>query len=67
MCDYLEIPFTKPDFTRHPNKSATPIIIPDTLKQEIATFHKPVYEFISQRFGEDRIKKLWKSHDLIAW
>lgn len=66
ICNYLKIPFTQPDFTRYPNKSATRNGTPEALKQEIATFYKPVYKFISERFGEEKIKKIWKSYNLIA-
>jgi hypothetical protein len=66
ICNYLEIPFTQPDFTRRPNKSATLNSTPEALKLEIATLYKPVYDFVSERFGQDRIKKVWKNHRLIA-
>lgn len=62
ICDYLEIPFTPPDFNHNPNKSRTSNKIPDALKQEIAEFYKPVYDTVSARFGEKRIKKIWKNH-----
>jgi len=66
ICNYLEIPFTQPDFTRRPNKSATLNSVPEALKLEIATVYKPVYDFVSERFGEARIKKVWKNHKLIT-
>jgi hypothetical protein len=64
ICDYLEIPFIPPNFNHNPNKSRTSNKIPDALKQEIVEFYKPVYDFVSARFGEKRIKKIWINHNL---
>jgi len=65
LCNYLEIPYIEPDFSHQPNKSRTTNEIPEALKCEIANFYRPVYEHISAKFGEDKIKNIWPSSQLL--
>lgn len=65
ICSQLKIQYVKPDFEHQPNKSRTSNEIPTSLRVEITNFYTNVYAEIAKKFGEERIKSIWPSFDLL--
>ena len=59
LCEFLEIPFFQPDFKHLTNVSKTDNEINPELLFEIYKHYKPVYDFVSQKFGASFVDSIW--------
>lgn len=66
LWDWLGMTYVSADFDRRINESSTAKKTVDpSLKAAIADHYRPVYEDMFQRFGEDRIRAIWPSAELL--
>ncbi len=65
LCEFLEIPFFQPDFKHLTNVSKTDNEINTELLEAIYKHYKPVYDFVSQKFGESFVSSIWPDRRVI--
>jgi hypothetical protein len=60
ICSFLELPFRPGKYKQVVHGSLVKSELPETIKSEIRSYYSQVYDFVLNRFGQDRVKKLWK-------
>lgn len=60
ICSFLELPFRPGNYEQVVHGSLVKSELPETVKSEVRSYYSEVYDFVLNRFGEDRVKKLWK-------
>ena len=60
ICSFLELPFRPGKYEQVVHGSLVKSELHETVKSEIRSYYSEVYDFVLNRFGEDRVKKLWK-------
>ncbi|NYG56866.1 sulfotransferase [Nocardioides perillae] len=62
LCDFLAVPFHEPALDKRSNAAPQPAEdLPEQTVQAVATHYRPVYEFMADRFGRDKVLRLWPS------
>lgn len=60
ICTFLELPFRSGNYNEVSNGSKVRGEIPLGLKSEIKQHYNETYEYVFEKFGKERIEKLWK-------
>jgi hypothetical protein len=60
ICSFLELPFRPGKYEQVVHGSLVKSELPETIKSEVRSYYSQVYDFVLNRFGQDRVKKLWK-------
>jgi hypothetical protein len=60
ICSFLELPFRPGKYKQVVHGSLVKSELPETIKSEVRSYYSEVYDFVLKRFGQDRVKKLWK-------
>jgi hypothetical protein len=60
ICSFLELPFRPGNYEQVVHGSLVKSELPETVKSEVRNYYSEVYDFVLKRFGQDRVKKLWK-------
>ena len=60
ICSFLELPFRPGKYQQVVHGSLVKSELPETIKSEVRSYYSQVYDFVLNRFGQDRVKKLWK-------
>ena len=60
ICSFLELPFRPGNYEQVVHGSLVKSDLPETVKSEVRSYYSQVYDFVLNRFGQDRVKKLWK-------
>jgi hypothetical protein len=60
ICTFLELPFRSGNYNEVSNGSKVRGEIPLALKSEIKQHYNETYEYVFEKFGKERIEKLWK-------
>lgn len=60
ICSFLELPFRPGKYKQVVHGSLVKSELPETIKSEVRSYYSQVYDFVLNRFGQDRVKKLWK-------
>jgi len=60
ICSFLELPFRPGNYEQVVHGSLVKSELPETVKSEVRSYYSQVYDFVLNRFGQDRVKKLWK-------
>jgi len=60
ICSFLELPFRPGNYEQVVHGSLVKSELPETVKAEVRSYYSQVYNFVLNRFGQDRVKKLWK-------
>lgn len=60
VCDFLGIQFVSPELKKMINVSRTSNQIDSDLVEKVRKFYEPVYLFAKERFGVEKISRLWK-------
>lgn len=59
LCEFLELPFREAEYASVVNGAKVRNEIPWTLKMEIRSHYKQVYEYVGSKFGQDVVDRLW--------
>jgi hypothetical protein len=60
ICTFLELPFRPGNYEQVVHGSLVKSELPETVKSQVRSYYSQVYEFVLNRFGQDRVKKIWK-------
>ena len=60
ICTFLELPFRPGNYEQVVHGSLVKSELPETVKSQVRNYYSEVYDFVLNRFGQDRVKKLWK-------
>jgi hypothetical protein len=60
ICSFLELPFRPGKYEQVVHGSLVKSELPETVKSQVRNYYSGVYDFVLNRFGQDRVKKLWK-------
>jgi hypothetical protein len=60
ICSFLELPFRPGKYEQVVHGSLVKSELPEAIKSEVRSYYSQVYDFVLNRFGQDRVKKLWK-------
>jgi len=60
ICSFLELPFRPGNYEQVVHGSLVKSELPETVKSQVRSYYSQVYDFVLNRFGRDRVKKLWK-------
>jgi hypothetical protein len=60
ICSFLELPFRPGNYEQVVHGSSVKSELPEAIKSEVRSYYSQVYDFVLNRFGQDRVKKLWK-------
>jgi hypothetical protein len=60
ICSFLELPFRPGNYGQVVHGSSVKSELPETVKAQVRSYYSQVYDFVLNRFGRDRVKKLWK-------
>ena len=60
ICSFLELPFRPGKYEQVVHGSLVKSELPETVKAQVRSYYSEVYDFVLNRFGHDRVKKLWK-------
>ena len=60
ICTFLELPFRPGNYEQVVHGSLVKSELPETVKSQVRNYYSEVYDFVLNRFGHDRVKKLWK-------
>jgi len=60
ICSFLELPFRPGNYEQVVHGSLVKSELPETVKAQVRSYYSQVYDFVLNRFGQDRVKKLWK-------
>jgi hypothetical protein len=61
LCSFLKLSYIPVDFGRRVNEAPNDASISEGLRREVYEFYKPVYDYISERFGAS-YRGLWGSY-----
>ena len=61
ICSFLELPFRPGKYEQVVHGSLVKSELPETIKSEVRSYYSQVYDFTVNRFGQDKMKKLWKA------
>jgi hypothetical protein len=60
ICSFLELPFRPGNYEQVVHGSLVKSELPEPVKSQVRSYYSEVYDFVLNRFGQDRVKKLWK-------
>jgi len=60
ICSFLDLPFRPGKYEQVVHGSLIKSELPEAIKSEVRSYYSQVYDFVLNRFGQDRVKKLWK-------
>jgi len=60
ICSFLELPFRPGNYEQVVHGTLVKSELPETIKAQVRSYYSQVYDFVLNRFGQDRVKKLWK-------
>ena len=60
ICSFMELPFRPGKYEQVVHGSLVKSELPEPVKSEVRSYYSEVYDFVLKRFGQDRVKKLWK-------
>jgi hypothetical protein len=60
ICSFMELPFRPGNYEQVVHGSLVKSELPEPVKSEVRSYYSEVYDFVLKRFGQDRVKKLWK-------
>ena len=60
ICSFLELPFRPGNYGQVVHGSSVKSELPETVMAQVRSYYSQVYDFVLNRFGQDRVKKLWK-------
>ena len=59
LCKFLEIKFKTPDLDTYVNKTEKNLRLADEDKVDAIKYYKKTYDFVLEKFGHERVKKIW--------
>lgn len=62
LTEFLGIPYSPADFSFNPYPKILNNEVPNELRLQVRDHYQVVYEFVGQKFGHDRIRKLWQNY-----
>jgi len=60
ICSFLELPFRRGNYDQVVHGTKVKSELPEATKSLVRNYYSEVYDFALNRFGQERIKKLWK-------
>lgn len=61
ITEFLDIEYVEPDFRKMVNVARTDNPIHDELRRRVYDHYRDVYDFVAERFGEEKVSSIWKS------
>jgi hypothetical protein len=62
LMDFLGIPYVTPRFELHIGAATERHELNPELRALVFDYYRPTYDFLAKRFGEDRLRNLWRSY-----
>jgi hypothetical protein len=60
ICSFLELPFRPGNYDQVVHGSLVKNELPETSKSQVRNYYSEVYDFVLNKFGRERVRKLWK-------
>ncbi len=61
LCAFLGLPFVSADFDKRVNASESADTLPAEVRRELAESYRDSFDFLADRFGADRLARIWPS------